>query len=167
MHHEVLAKPALRARSLSIAYRQRLPADEERAASARRRMALRLLVELLCMGVSQDVAGVLGVLQALVRAQAIPRDSWRRPSRPTAGRFPAAAALVPPHAVRGIHSHLAVFFIIKQPTLALIHNPTPLLDNHNDGRWKRASARGRTRTRLTGAVAHFDLAVLSVGRNPQ
>ena len=67
---EVPAKPGLRAQSLSIAYRERLPADEERAASARRRMALRLLVELLCVGVTQDVAGVLGVLQGLVRIPA-------------------------------------------------------------------------------------------------
>lgn len=65
---DVPAKPGLRAQSLSITHRQRLPADEERVASARRRMALRLLVELLCVGVSQDVAGVLGVLQGLVHA---------------------------------------------------------------------------------------------------
>lgn len=80
------------------AYWQRLPADEERAASARRRMALRLLVELLCLGVSQDVAGVLGVLQGLVRAPAIPRGFRRGASRPPAGRWSAAAAPVP-HAV--------------------------------------------------------------------
>ena len=88
---EELTKAGVRALSLSIAYRQRLPADEERAASAKRRMALRLLVELLCVGVSQDVAGVLGVLQGLVRAPATLRMAfWRGALRPPAGRWSAA-----------------------------------------------------------------------------
>lgn len=40
--------------------------DEERATPARRRIALRLLVELLSVGVSQDAAGLLSVLHTLV-----------------------------------------------------------------------------------------------------
>ncbi|KAK9825703.1 hypothetical protein WJX81_008105 [Elliptochloris bilobata] len=40
--------------------------DEERVALARRRIALRLLVELLSLGVSQDATGLLLILQGLV-----------------------------------------------------------------------------------------------------
>ena len=55
--------------------------------SARRRMALRLLLELLCVGVSQDVAGVFGVLQGLVRSLSPFCMSPRQGASATASRL--------------------------------------------------------------------------------
>ncbi len=69
------------------------PAGDERGAPARRRIALRLLVELLRVGVSQDAPGLLEVVRALVRAPPQSRAPHTRSSHVLpAAHFPGAAA---------------------------------------------------------------------------
>ena len=82
-------------------------------------MALRLLVELLCVGVSQNVAGVLGVLQGLVRAPATPHGILEGSLAASGRPLVCCIAAHVSRAVRGVHFHRTVLFVTKQPPLTL------------------------------------------------